>query len=185
MDDRELTGLFLARDEAAVAETENKYGAYCRYIARSILSSEEDCEECTADALAALWNSIPPEQPDSLKAYLARTVRNLALNRVRAEKAEKRGGLALPEAAAELSELCSDESVEEELDAREMKRCIDGFASSLPKKQRQVFVLRYWYLCPIEQIASETGMTANAVTVALHRLRKKLKKHLESEGYEL
>lgn len=185
MDDKELIGLFLARDESAVAAAEKKYGVYCRYIARSILPSEEDCEECVSDAMAALWGSIPPERPESLKAYLARTVRNLALNRIKSENAGKRGGGAAAEVIDELAGLTSGDSVEQELDAKEMKRCIDTFVSSLPKKQRRVFVLRYWYLRPVERIASDTGMSQNAVTVTLHRLRKRLKKYLESEGYEL
>ena len=36
MTDQQLIDLYFARDEGAVAETERKYGAYCRAISRSL-----------------------------------------------------------------------------------------------------------------------------------------------------
>ncbi|MBR6101762.1 MAG: sigma-70 family RNA polymerase sigma factor [Ruminococcus sp.] len=185
MDDNKLIGLFLKRDERAIAETLEKYGAYCRYIAANILPSPEDAEECTADALTALWNSIPPEKPLSLKAYLGRITRNLALNRLNALNCEKRGGGTVCEIREELAECVSADTVEQELDEKELRASINRFVGSLNKKQQRAFLKRYWYLCPSSQIAEECGMTVSAVNVMLHRLRARLKEHLESEGFEL
>ena len=39
MDDKRIIELFFERDEAALKETSEKYGAYCRYIAGNILPS--------------------------------------------------------------------------------------------------------------------------------------------------
>lgn len=185
MDDKKIIELFFRRDENALNETENKYGVYCRYIADNILPSREDSEECANDMLNAVWNSIPPERPKCFKAYIGRITRNLALNRIKAMRAGKRGGEATAEALDELKECVSERSVERELDAKEMKMCIDSFLNKLDSKSRSVFVKRYWYLCSPAQIAKEMGMTVNAVNVMLHRLRSRLKDYLESEGYDV
>jgi len=185
MDDKRIIELFFERDEAALKETSEKYGAYCRYIAGNILPSAQDSEECFADALAAAWNSIPPEKPESLKAYIGRITRNLALNSLKAINAAKRGGGTVGEALEELGECAAPGSVEGALDAGEMKRSIDGFVRSLPEKHRRAFVMRYWYLCTPEQISKQLGMTVDSVNVTLHRVRARLREYLKREGYDL
>ena len=92
MEGRQIVELYWQRSEEAVARTAEKYGAYARTIACRILENREDGEECVNDAYVRLWNAIPPERPESLMAYLGAAVRNLALDRCRARRAEKRGG---------------------------------------------------------------------------------------------
>ena len=46
MEDREIVALYWQRSEAAVRETERKYGPYCFSIANGILRNEADAEEC-------------------------------------------------------------------------------------------------------------------------------------------
>ena len=46
MEDHAIIDLYWAREERALEETETKYGSYCRSIARNILASPEDTEEC-------------------------------------------------------------------------------------------------------------------------------------------
>ena len=55
MDDAKIIALYEARDEAAIAETQKKYGGYCHYIAERILP-REDAEECVNDAYHKAWN---------------------------------------------------------------------------------------------------------------------------------
>ena len=93
MEDEKIVELFWARDEDAIKETELKYNDLCHYIAKNFLALREDREECVNDALLALWNSIPPERPKSLRAYLSSIVRNIAISRTRASNAWKRGGV--------------------------------------------------------------------------------------------
>ena len=50
MEDREIKELFRKRSEAALSETEKKYGRYCLYIAERILGSAADAEEIVNDA---------------------------------------------------------------------------------------------------------------------------------------
>ncbi len=185
MNDSELIQLLFERDERAIGEIQIKYAAYCRYIAGNILSSQEDIDEVLNDALGALWQSIPPNRPESLKAYLGRITRNLAIDKAKKMAAQKRGGNTTQEVLDELKEAATQGQPEQELDAKQLGRLINGFAAQLEQKQRVIFVKRYWYLCSSKQIAGECGISVNSVNTTLHRLRKQLKKYLEQEGYDI
>ena len=63
MEDREIIDLFWQRSEAALEETQQKYGAFCSRVAGNILKDPEDVRECLNDAYLALWRRIPPERP--------------------------------------------------------------------------------------------------------------------------
>ena len=81
MEDSFIVDLYWRRDEQAIAETERKYGGACEGLARRFLPAAEDAEEIVQDAYLSLWNTIPPQRPEHLGAYLFRTVRNAALSR--------------------------------------------------------------------------------------------------------
>ncbi len=184
MEDKDIIALFLQRSGDAVTETDKKYGLYCRAIAENICRDSRDAEECVNDAYLAAWNSIPPQKPSSLKLFLARIVRNLAINRYNETHAEKRGGGETALVLDELAEcLQSGESVEGELDRRQLGELIRGFVKALPKKERQIFVRRYFFTDPVKSIAQRYGMTENNVLVTLCRSRKKLKELLKKEGF--
>ena len=61
-------------------------------IAENILRSRPDSEECVNDTYLRAWNSIPPQMPQRLSAYLGKITRNLAINRYNKLSAKKRGG---------------------------------------------------------------------------------------------
>ena len=185
MEDSELVMLYERRDESVFECVSDKYGRYARFIADNILSDSRDSEECVNDAYLALWNSIPPKKPDSLKAYLARLIRNLALDRVRKLSAAKRGGESVAQALDELNECAGGTTPEQELDAKLLSELINGFAAALEKKQRVAFVRRYWYMCPPKQIAEDLGMSVNAVNVMLHRTREQLRVYMKKEGIDI
>ena len=185
MDDKELVLMYEARDESVFSKTLEKYGRYARFISDNILSDERDGEECVNDALLAVWNSIPPNKPDSLKAYIARLVRNTALDRIRKQSADKRRADRLSDALGELEECAGGTTPEEELDAKQLKELINCFVGTLEKKQRIAFVKRYWYLCTPAQIADDLDMKVNAVNVMLHRTREQLKAYIKKEGYDV
>ena len=83
MDDAAIIQLYWERDERAIPATDGKYGAYCTAIARNILGSREDAEECVSDTYLKAWESMPPQRPNVLSAFLGKIVRNLSLNRYR------------------------------------------------------------------------------------------------------
>ena len=184
MDDNTLLRLYLERNELAVEATETKYGAYCYAIASRILGSEEDAEETLNDAWLHAWNSIPPQQPRSFRAYLAKLTRSLAFDRFRRRTADKRGGTSLCAALDELEScLPSAQTPEAELDAKELQESIEGFLNTLSPREEEIFLRRYFYVEDVAGIASHFGLKESNVLTILSRTRKKLKKHLTKEGY--
>ena len=184
MNDEAILALFRARSEQAIEALRQAYGAACRRLAINILRSERDAEECVADAYLAAWNAIPPQQPEKLGAWLLRVVRNQALRRLRANTAQKRNSYydaALDELADALP---APDAPETAVEARELAALIDRFLDGLDPASRVMFMRRYWYADPVEDIARAMGMSRNAVSVRLHRLRSKLRDQLLKEGYD-
>ncbi len=183
INDKRIMFMLNRRDEQALRETSERYGALCKSVARSILGNEQDAEECLNDALLQIWNTIPPKQPDNLCAYLLKIVRNAALDRYKARHREKRGSGQQNKALEELSELLSSpETVQSELERRELLAAVTGFLRSLPKVQRDLFLRRYWQFSSCAELAADFGMRENNVQVILSRLRKKLQSYLRQEG---
>ena len=186
MEDSEIIRLYWQRSEQAIRESEHRYGAYCRAIARNILPSPADAEETVSDTWLRAWNVMPPQRPVRLSAFFGRITRNLAFDRWRRQTAEKRGGGALDGVLEELGECVSGGgSAEDEAEQRELGAALNGFLASLPKEKRRLFLGRYWYARSVKELARQSGMTEGAVSVTLHRLRGKLKSYLEERGFTL
>ena len=109
MEDNQIVDLYWARSEEAITETDKKYGRYCHYIAYQILSNDGDAEEIVNDTYLKTWNTIPPNRPAPLKAYVGMISNQLALNRYEEKTAQKRGGGSLSLIYHELDECIADE----------------------------------------------------------------------------
>lgn len=180
MEDSRIVELFLQRSEVAIDAAQQKYGAMCRAMARNLLGSEEDAQECLNDALHALWNTIPPEKPQKLGAYFAKIVRNLAMKRLTYQNADKRSGAIV--SCEELSAcIPAGNTVEELFEEKELSNAIGRFLGTLDRDSRDMFLRRYWFCDSIGQIAKGFGISETGVTTKLYRMRKKLKDYLERE----
>lgn len=184
MDDQSIIELYFRRSEQAITETDRKYGGYCRSIARNILASREDSEECVSDTYLVTWRAIPPRQPEILSAFLGKITRRIAIDRWRYCTARKRGGGEMVLALEELGDCVSGgENPESVAMRRELVGILNRFLETLPETERCVFLCRYWYLDSLEKIAESFGFTTAKVNSMLHRTRKKLRVVLEREGY--
>lgn len=182
MRDAEIVESFIARSEQAIKETETKYGAFLNRLAMNILRRREDAEEVVNDTLLAAWNSIPPKNPENLKTYLGRIVRNKAVSRYRMTAAEKRG-LGAGEWFAELDEcLPSAQSAEDGLLTNELTAHITDWLRSLTDEERALFVRRYYYAESVSSLAKELSVPSKQLSRRLNRLREGLKKYLEGKG---
>jgi len=179
MEDRQIVALFFARSERAVTAAQEKYGRYCYTVAYNILGSHEDARECENDVYLRAWNAIPPQRPASLGAYLAKIARNLALNRVKHDHAQKRGQGQTTQVLAELSDLAAPSA---EPNMGELTASIGAFLRGQKPEKRRIFLRRYFALAPVAQIAQEMGMSESKVTSLLFRMRRELKAWLAKEG---
>ena len=75
MEDSQIIDLYWQRSERAIAESEKRYGRYCRAIAFNFCASHEDAEECVSDTWLSAWNAMPDERPRVLGAFFGTLAR--------------------------------------------------------------------------------------------------------------
>ena len=182
MDDNAIIELYFARDEQALRETSDKYGALCLSVANNILGCREDAEETVNDAYLAAWNSIPPARPNSLRAFVCGIARNAALKRLEYNTAKKRSPSALL-SFSELEEILTDGADISDISAEELGGLIERFLKTQSADARCVFVRRYWFFDSIAEIAKKYSFGESKVKTLLSRTRKKLKTYLNKEGW--
>lgn len=185
MEDSDIIELFWRRSEDAVTEAAKKYGGYCRSIAGNILGCDQDTEECLNDTWLAAWDSIPPQKPRTLRVYLGRITRNLALNRRKADSAQKRGGGQAELVLDELRECIGTDTRDELLSEIVLHDAINAFLRRQFPVRRAVFLRRYWYMEPIAEIAKALGLRQGQTRTILYRMRRELKEELEKEDIKL
>lgn len=186
MEDREIVCLLFERSEDGLEELEKKYSKLYRGIFNGILADIGDAEECENDLLVALWNSIPPNRPEYLSAYVCRIARNIAINRCKKEKRQKRNGgiFVLIDELEECLPQINGDGYENEakFDSQIISRVIDSLISNLDAETRVIFVRRYMYGESVASLAERFGYSERYVSVKLFRVRKKLRAALEREG---
>ncbi len=181
MEDNQIIDLFFSRDENALAETQTKYGRLCNSIAHGILSNPEDTEECVSDSYIKLWNAIPPKRPESLCGYLCMIVRNTALTAF--DKIRRR---SYEEQYDELAEIIPDNStVESRFESGQLGGYINEYLGKVSRKNREVFVSRYYFNMSVSDTAKGLGMSESAVKTTLSRVRAGLKEFLQERGIDL
>lgn len=183
MTDEQMISLLYLRDERALEELKSTYGELATSIAQRITGMMDSAEECVQDGLLDVWNSIPPQCPESLKYYFIRLVRNRALDSRRRQHRMKRGGGELSSALEELEhDIPSGSCVEDEISEKLLAERINVFLKKLPQRDRDVFLRRYYFMEPSASIASAMGLKRSNVNVILFRVRKQLKEFLIKEG---
>ena len=184
MEDSMIVELYWQRSEQAIYETQRKYDRFCLSIASNILPLREDAQECVNDTYLAAWNAMPPNRPSILSAFLGKLTRRISIDRWRKLSADKRGGGSVPAALDELSAcIPSGADPAAQAEAKELARAIDRFLDTLPQAQRRIFLMRYFDLSSLRDIAAKSSLSESKVKSMLHRIRGKLRLFLQEEGY--
>lgn len=182
MDDIKIIRLLWDRAESAIDALAQRFGQRLLHTARNILGNYEDAEETVSDTYLAVWNTIPPQKPNPLAAFVYKIGRNLALKRYRTNTAAKRDGtydLSLDELAG----CIPGPALEETVEVRELGRAIDAFLDTLSTDNRNIFLRRYWFGDSVKDVAYAFDLSQNAANVRLSRIRAQLKDYLIKEGY--
>ena len=186
MEDQSIIKLLECRDQRALGELLRAYGDYCHSIAKTILGSDADAEEVVSDTLLKIWDSIPPQRPNSLKLYMAKITRNISVSRWRTLTAQKRGGDQICIALEELGDCVpGGQEVEDRLDRNELSRTISTFLLGEKARDRRIFLRRYFYFDSTAEIAKDCLLKESHVLQILSRTRRRLKSYLKQEGYHL
>ena len=180
MEDRQIIDLYWRRSENAIAETAVKYGGYLHSIAYNILNQQEDSQECVNDTWLKVWNAIPPACPPSLRAFVCRIARNIAIDRYRRGKAARRNS----QATVALEELSPYIAAPPEDDS-ELPHLIEAFLYTEDALDRKLFMGRYWHAYSVKKMAAYYGLSPNAVSHRLNRTRERLRAYLNERGYSV
>jgi RNA polymerase sigma-70 factor (ECF subfamily) len=184
MQDDMIVSLYWKRDETAISETEQKYGKYLSKIAYHVLSDQEDSKESVNDTYLKAWNSMPPHKPSVLSTYLGRITRQTSIDLFRKRNSDKRLSSEYAVSLSELEECISTGDVtEQSVDVHLLAGSISRFLRSLSPEASNIFVMRYYFMDSIREIADSYGMSQSKVKSMLHRTRIALKNHLEQEGF--
>lgn len=180
--DEAIVDLFFSRDEAAITESDRKYGSYLWTVAHNILHSDLDCEECRNDTYLRAWETIPPTRPVSLGGYLTKIIRGIAINRYDRDRRDRR---IPPEAVESLSDFegfLADTPAPDEAESALIGEVISRYLRGCKKRRRYVFMARFYAMKPVAEIAERLGVSQSSVKRELAGIRKELRTELEKEG---
>ena len=184
-DGQDIVELLWQRREEAISRMQSEYERYCYSISWQIVKNREDVHECLNDTWLQTWNSIPRNRPQSLRAYVAKSIRNLSLSRIVHEHAWKRGRGEVQVVYDELEEMLGGEDpIQHMIDEQVFAAVVNEFLDGLNPLERGIFVLRFWYFCKPAQIAEKYRIREQTVYNMLYRLRKEFREHwLREVGY--
>lgn len=170
MDDKALLAKIGQNDVRSFGKLIDRYSRYvtaiiCRVAGNAL--SHEDIEEVASDVFIKIWQhrgSIVLES-DSLRPYLARTAKNLVLNKLRCSRYNKDLPLGLD---------LSLEGCSRELEQLETREAIHAAISSLGEPDRELFIRRYILSEQVKSLAERFRLNRNTVATRLARARKRL-----------
>lgn len=165
------------RDGTVMEYVIQKYSRLLWPIASAVLKnagSEQDVEECVADAFIYLWEH--PESLDvqrgSLKSLLCILARSRAIDRYR--QITRHATVPLEEAV-----LSSSLGMQEQMLQEETRRELLAAVNALGEPNREILVRRYYYSQKPKEIALALDLTVKQVDNALYRSKQSLRRALE------
>ena len=182
LSDESIIDLYWERNEKAISETDRKYGRYLYVIAYNIVHDRLDCEECLNDTYLGTWNSIPPHRPNVFQVFLSRIMRNIAVDKLRTNSAQKRVPSEMIVSLDELDDCMASIDEEEEGLLQDLSRALNSFLKTLNDREQFVFVCRYYYGDKISSIAHMLQLGEATVYRELAAIRTNLKDFMEKEG---
>ncbi len=184
MDDQGIIELYWQRNEDAIRQTDYRYGNRLRQLASRILADQQDAEESVSDTYFKAWQTMPPQRPAYLFAYLAKICRFLAFGILDRRNARKRRA-EIVSLTTELETCIPDSRQALQAESEEIGALLTRFLLEQDAESRTIFLRRYWFAQSVQEIALGCGCTQSKVKTRLHRTREKLREYLEKEGIAL
>ena len=156
-------------------------------LAFSIVKKKEDAEDVTQGTYLRLWraaNEIKLE--GSLKLYILRTARNLALDLIRKNSKRQETDTVILDAEGEFEIEIADDSSDSRPDESYLrkveKEVVRQSIEELPSAAREIIVLRDIEGLSYAEIASMLGIAEGTLKSKLFRARERLRKIILSKN---
>lgn len=147
--------------DAVIATMFREHGAALVRMARLFVDDRTAAEDLVQEAFIRLSRSLHRiEDPGKRAAYLRSIVLNLARDH------NRRGLLSLRH---QLPEPQREPSTEDRIELEEDQRAVVEALRTLPNRQRDVLVLRYYLELSLPEIGETLGVSVNSVKTHLRR----------------
>ena len=183
--DEKIIDMYFDRNEKAISETDKKYGTYLCTLGMNILNNREDTEECVNDTYIQTWNSIPPNRPRIFKAFLSKIMRNLSLDKLEYYKAKKRVPQNVVDSLSDYANIASGSTLDEDYESWLIGKIINKYLESAPDRKVYIFMSKYFFFMPTEEIAKKMDCSRTTVERELAQIREELKNVLEAQGINI
>ena len=164
-----------------IEEAFYKYKDYLTAVIKTVGKniSDADVDDILSDIYLKLCRTsqIYDEDKASVKTYLSYIACNATIDFCRKIK-------ITDENIDEHEEIHTDENLEGYILRVETAELVKEALGQLDKKERDVFIMFYYFENTIDEISMNTGMKSSTIKSVLRRGRAKLKKHLNGKGYE-
>lgn len=168
--DFELIEKFVSGDESAFNILARKYQKKIYWHARQMLGEHLDADEVTQEVLIVMYNKLKTFGfKSSLYTWIYKIVTTRSLNLIKRKKLKR----LISFDNTDEKNLSSSHDIVRDLANREKLEKVDKALSTLPPKQRQIFVLRNFDQLSYEEISEITGKSVGGLKANyFHALKK-------------
>ena len=152
-----------------------RYHKKVYWHARRMVLDHEDADDITQNIFIRIWNGLPTFRGDcKLSSWIYRITVNETLNFVQRKKLKS----AL--SFKDYEEVLSNRLLDETYKGSSIEQNFQKALLTLPTKQRQVFLLRYYDNMPYETMSEALGTSVGALKASYHHASNKIEKFLRS-----
>ena len=173
---------YIENDALNIEKVINEYSGYIYIIVKNLAKetiSKEDIEEIISDVFVTFWNNREKlDKTKPIKSYLAGITKNLI--KLKYRKIQFDFNIDDYE-----NRLITNLSIEENFEIREGNNIVEKTLENMKKEDKDIFIMYYYNSKKIKEISKTLNISESKVKTKLHRIRKKLRKELEKNGYKL
>ncbi|WP_126246650.1 RNA polymerase sigma factor [Chitinophaga rhizosphaerae] len=171
INDIALLDLLKDGDETAFTEIYNQYWERLYFMAHKRLQSAQDAEEIVQQVFLTLWHKRASLSIQSLPFYLSAMVRYAVYRHFANE--QRASGRMLQAVVPEMAPAF-------DIDNRQLIDILNKFADGLPAKHRIVFLQHKLLDRPLDEVASELGVSLRTAEGYVTHVMQLMRKRRES-----
>lgn len=173
--DNELIELFQNGDDSAFNHLVLRYQEKVYWVARRFVNDHDAADDVTQEVFCKVYESLREFRGESsVYTWLYRITVNISLNSLRRQKVREFFRIDEMFEAKDEEDVAPDEALEQ----KEQKALIEEAIARLPKKQKSVFLLRYYEEMPYEEISKTLKTSVGGLKANYFHAVKKIQEYV-------